>query len=507
MVRRGTLAGLFSLVVLLATAQSAAARTTMVTSFDGTQIKVNFFPTDAASAGRRAPTVLFGPGWSSAGATDPNGASDPTIGAVGVGPLRAAGFNVLTWDPRGFGDSGGMVEVDSPKFEARDVKALVSYVARQPEAELDSKRDPRVGMTGASYGGGIQLTAAALDPRIDAIVPDIAWHSLLTSLYKDSTFKAGWATILYSLGKAMGTLDPHIDSAFQSGQSTGRISREDKKWFADRGPGALVKRITVPTLLVQGTVDTLFTLNEAIRNYKVLSRDGVPLKMLWFCGGHGACLTDAGDPDRIENATIAWLQRWLAEQSSVKTGPGFDWINQDGKHFTSKRYPPPRRKPITYSSNGSLPITQAGGSGPSGPGPGTVGAIAGITNGTRATNAVNVEIHGVKRARQLVGKPRLDLSYSGTASDSDVRVFGQLVDDQTNLVLGNQVTPIPLVLDGEQHEVSRRLEAIAYTLRPDASVTFQLTASASDYGHQRETGTVDFKSIRLKLPVVGARRG
>ena len=54
-----------------------------------------------------------------------------------------------------------------------------------------------------------------------------------------------------------------------------------------RGPGALVKRIKVPTLILQGTPDTLFTPSEAIDNYRILRRKGVPLKMLWFCGGHG----------------------------------------------------------------------------------------------------------------------------------------------------------------------------------------------------------------------------
>ncbi len=41
-----------------------------------------------------------------------------------------------------------------------------------------SPGDPRIGMVGASYGGGIQLVAAATDPRIDAIVPTIAWNTL-----------------------------------------------------------------------------------------------------------------------------------------------------------------------------------------------------------------------------------------------------------------------------------------------------------------------------------------
>jgi ABC-2 type transport system ATP-binding protein len=226
--------------------------------------------------------------------------------------------------------------------------------------------------------------------------------------------------------------------------------------------------------------------------------------MLWFCGGHGSCLTNAGDPVRVERETIAWLDHWLAGKRSVKTGAGFDWINQDGQQFTSKTYPPPKLPPITASGQGSLPITQAGGSGPSGPGPGAVGALAGITNGTRATNAVNVPVTGSGKTQQLVGAPKLSLSYSGTATDPDARVYAQLVDDSTDLVLGNQVTPIPLVLDGAKHDLSRKLEAVAHTLRPGSSVTLQITSSASNYGTQRATGTVDFSKISLRVPVVRA---
>src|SRR4051794_16436460 len=175
-----------SLLVIVATlvaAASASARDATVTSFDGTAINTHFFPAAGLAAGGKAPTVLFGPGWSSSGDTDENSASDPGTGIVGVGPLRKAGFNVVTWDPRGFGKSGGMVSVDGPDFEGKDVQALIDFIAKQAEAELDGPGDPRVGMSGGSYGGGIQLVTAALDKRLDVITPDISWHSLGTSLY------------------------------------------------------------------------------------------------------------------------------------------------------------------------------------------------------------------------------------------------------------------------------------------------------------------------------------
>ena len=244
-----------------------------------------------------------------------------------MGVFRRAGYNVLTWDPRGFGQSGGTVQVDSPEYEGRDVQALIDYVARQPEAQLDRAGDPRVGMSGASYGGGIQLVTAAIDSRLDAIAPVIAWHSLVTSLYKAQSPKSGWGSALFALGVEgstipgipageTGNLDPHITSAYTSGLAYGQFSDEDVQWFAARGPGALVQRIRIPTLLIQGTVDTLFTLDEAITNYRILRANKVPTKMIWFCGGHGACLTDAG-PARLRRGPDRELVRAVPEARQV----------------------------------------------------------------------------------------------------------------------------------------------------------------------------------------------
>ena len=61
----------------------------------------------------------MGPGWSLSGDTDTQGAG--VLGSIPIKALWSAGYNVLTWDPRGFGKSGGEAEVDSPAYEARDV--------------------------------------------------------------------------------------------------------------------------------------------------------------------------------------------------------------------------------------------------------------------------------------------------------------------------------------------------------------------------------------------------
>ena len=64
----------------------------------------------------------------SAGTTDP----ESTTGIVsipglvpGIAPLRDAGYNVVTWDPRGEFASGGVLQLDSPAFEGKDVSAII----------------------------------------------------------------------------------------------------------------------------------------------------------------------------------------------------------------------------------------------------------------------------------------------------------------------------------------------------------------------------------------------
>ena len=102
-------------------------------------------------------------GWGRRRSRDENGGVAEAVGATGVGPLRKAGFNVLTWDSRGFGESGGSVTVDYKDNEGRDAVALIVWLAGQPEAQLDKAGDPRVGMHGASYAGGIEFVTAAID--------------------------------------------------------------------------------------------------------------------------------------------------------------------------------------------------------------------------------------------------------------------------------------------------------------------------------------------------------
>jgi ABC-2 type transport system ATP-binding protein len=476
-----------------------------ITSFDGTVIRAHWFPLDTATANAAAPTLLMGPGWGGGGDTNEN--APGLLSAISIKTLREHGYNVLTWDPRGWGESTGTVQIDSVDFEARDVQQLLDWVATRPEAALDSDGDPRSGMVGASYGGGIQIVTAAIDCRVDAIVPIIAWNSLRTSLFKAQTPKSGWGNLLI-LGASAARLDPTIRRVSESGLKTGVADPADVEWMAARGPSDLVSDIAIPTLVIQGTVDTLFSLDEGVANYALLQSSGAPVAMLWFCGGHGVCLTDAGDSGRISAAAIGWLDRYVKGDESVKPLTGFEFVDQDGASYSAAGFPEADEAPLTAAGSGVLELVATGGAGPAVSDSGSTDLIdvvaLSITPG-RATNAVDVVISSnSKDPAIVVGAPQLSFTYSGTAGSGDrpMRVFAQLVDDKTGRVLGNQITPIQVILDGTTRTVDVALETVAYRFDPGTTVTLQIVAVTVAYVEPRLGGSIDFTDVAISMPVV-----
>lgn len=493
-----------ALALLGAVAAPALAVDGTITSFDGTKIAYHFYPRPGLAPGQRAPTLMNGPGYSSGGAS----ASDATVQAA-----LNDGYNVLTWDPRGFGQSGGQVEVDSPMYEARDASALIDMLAQRPEVQLDRSGDPHLGMIGSSYGGGIQLVTAAIDPRVDAITPQIAWNSLITSLDKSNTAKGGWGSLLVGLGTQgsttgvsndpaglgpTGRQDPHTTSAFEDGLATGSFSAADQAYFQARGPDYVLSHIHVPTLLMEGTDDTLFTLHEAITNFKALEAQGVPVQMLWFCGGltggpvaHGVCNTPQGpDPHIDTDYALRWLDHYL-KGAAGSVGPRFSWISDAGVLRGASDYPTAQGSPVTASGSGTL-VMAAGD---------TSGALI---EAQPASNALSVTIPTPATGTEMLGEPTLTLSYSGTAANPDARVYGQIVDNTSKLVLGNQTTPIPLTLDSATHTLTLPLEGIAADVTAGKSYTLQLTDGSDLYFAARQPGLVNFSSVRLSIPTVAA---
>lgn len=491
------------LAAALAAPATAAAEHVTVRSFDGTAIDADFEPAPGLKPGQRAPTIVMTHGFGATRETVdlPGGAS--ALGQVGASAFRAHGYNTLTFDSRGFGRSGGEVQLDSPDFEGRDVSALLDWLAGRPEAQLDGAGDPRVGMHGASYGGGVQWAAASRDRRIDALAPAISWTSLVQALGRDGRLKLGWGLPLVGLGipssTALGVFAPQglelggfpleLTSLALQAAVTGRSGPALTGYLRARSTGDAIANVRAPSLILQGTADTLFSPSQSLDMRRLLRTARTPTKVLWFCGGHGVCRTGNAIGDRIEPRVLAWMDRWLRGDRGADVGPGFEWVADDGKVRSAADFPLKRAGTITASGSGSLPITPLS----------TVQGL--MIAAAPAVNAVAVDVPRQDGEADVVGEPVVRLRYRGTAAPGDTHLYAQLVDRDRGVVVGNQATPIPVMLDGQEHEVETRLEAVAMRVTPSSRYRLQITDGSNVYGLTLSAGAVDLRDVRLELPV------
>ncbi|MGH3275170.1 MAG: alpha/beta fold hydrolase, partial [Streptosporangiaceae bacterium] len=403
--------------------------------------------------------------------------------------LAQAGFAVLTWSARGFGRSTGQVALDSPDYEVKDVEQLVTWLARQPRVRLDHPGDPRVGITGSSYGGGVALLAAAYDHRIDAVVPVSTWNNLATALFPNAAgggpsggvFKRQWAGLLFSQGVTGGGLtgrsgravaaspcgrfQPAICAIYQQAATLGRATPQAVTTLLASSPASIARAMTAPTLLIQGEHDSLFGLDQADANYQALRRDGTPAAMVWFAGGH-----DGGDQEtsRVTSLTTSWFERWLlprrpsrppvrsgtAVTGAAVTGTGgqpgfavsrslrFDVTSGQAQLTvaTAGRYPGlngMRRTLVRLTGPAQPVINPPGGAPPSFstlPGVGAVPGVGFDVPGETATFTSPV----LTRPVQVTGAPSVRIRVSGAAQ---VTLFAELYDvDQA----GNATLPFGL---------------------------------------------------------------
>lgn len=237
--------------------------------------------------------------------------------------LWDAGYAVISFDERGFGrgDDGDMgndgeAEIISPDFEIVDAIAVLDWAeVNLPDLARDDNGDLLVGTIGGSYGGGYQLLLAALDPRVDAIVPAATWYNLLQSLLPNDVIKKAYSTGLCLLAQTdMAELGQLATSACAQAaevpvpaSATARyqedirlMNQELQDFFFTHGlvdferrqdAGMFMMR-PVDALLLQGNRDILFNLNQAVDNYQFLNPiDGADVRLLTLENGHSIAAT------------------------------------------------------------------------------------------------------------------------------------------------------------------------------------------------------------------------
>ncbi|MGF0176363.1 CocE/NonD family hydrolase [Streptomyces sp. Marseille-Q5077] len=455
---------------------------------DGVRIDTSYFT--AADSGRR-PAVLLAHGFGGSKDDVRQQAED----------LARDGYAVLTWSARGFGKSTGKVGLNDPKGEVADVSRLLDWLAKQPQVQLDEAGDPRVGMAGGSYGGAISLLAAGHDDRVDAIAPAITYWNLADALFPNGVFKKLWAGIFVNTAGGCDKFETQICEMYERVAESGTPDAPARTMLEERSPSAVGDRIDVPTLLMQGQSDSLFTLGQADRAAKAIRANGAPVDVDWISGGH-----DGGDMEtsRIQGRVRSWFDRYLKDDKSADTGPAFRVTRTGGVDSTDGQALLRGASADTYpgleSGRKSIALTgrEQSFANPAGANPPAVSALPGLggSGGLAQLSSLGVgvsldfpgqfaafESAPVADNLHITGSPTATVHVRSTSEDAVL--FGKVYDvgpDGTQQVLPSQlVTPLRVEGAKSGKDVTVTLPAIDHDIEKGHSL--RLVLSSTDLGY------------------------
>ncbi|GHF87302.1 ABC transporter ATP-binding protein [Streptomyces griseus] len=454
---------------------------------DGVPIDTSYF--HAKGSGKR-PAVLIGHGF---------GGSKNDVRAQAE-KLAADGYAVLTWSARGFGKSGGEISLNDPDHEVKDVSRLIDWLATRPEVELDGNGDPRVGLTGASYGGAVSLLAAGHDERVDAIAPVITYWNLADALFPDGVFKKLWAGIFITTGGGCEKFEKRLCAMYERVAVSGKPDAEAVKLLTERSPSAVADRIKVPSLLLQGQSDSLFPLGQADAMQKAISANGAPVSVDWISGGH-----DGGDSEtsRVEGRVGDWFDRYLKEDTGTGTGPAFRVSRTGGVDSTDGAALLRGASSDTYPGlrSGGRDIALGGGTktfrNPAGAAPPAISAVPGVGGGLAQLSSLGVglsldfpgqfgrfESAPLDTSVRVTGTPTVTVNVTANG-DRDAVLFGKVYDvspDGRQQVLPHQlVAPYRITPDRQGKPIELALPAVDHEF--DAGHRLRLVFSATDLGY------------------------
>ncbi|MCX5169159.1 alpha/beta fold hydrolase [Streptomyces antibioticus] len=461
-------------------------RADRVTTVDGVRLDTSYFT--AGPSGRR-PAVLLGHGFGGSKDDVRRQAED----------LARDGYAVLTWSARGFGESTGKIGLNDPKAEVADVSKLIDWLAGRPEVRLDGAGDPRVGVAGASYGGAVALLAAGYDDRVDAIAPAITYWNLADALFPDGVFKKLWAGIFVNTGGGCAEFEPTLCAMYERVAESGTPDPAARALLEARSPSAVADRIKVPTLLVQGQTDSLFTLAQSDAAARAIRANGAPVDVDWIAGGH-----DGGDleGDRVQARVTSWFDRYLKGEKSADTGPAFRVTRTGGVDSTdgaallrgasADRYP--------GLTGDTRPIALTGRkqsfANPAGAAPPAVSALPGLGGGGLSQLSslgvgVSLDFPGqfaafdsapVTDDLRITGSPTATVHVTSTSKDAVL--FAKVYDVGPNgsrVLPAQLVTPVRVENAEAGQDVTITLPAIDHDL--DKGHRLRLVLASTDLGY------------------------
>jgi dienelactone hydrolase len=277
--------------------------------------------------GRKLPTVIIAPGW---GATAANFREDAV-------DLARAGYLVMLFDYRGWGDSDGRVMLTSPQSAAGGPSAPAAFTAQVRElrgyvdpweqvedwfnaisyAAADPMVDAgRIGILGSDLSGGHVIYVAANDPRVKALVSQVsATDTRPYKPYQPDPAKVIAQANAAASRLATGQAQYPADRARAVGELVGApVGNKVVRW----APVEQANRVAAPALFVLAQKEELFsnTNNGQLACERVTGpRKMVMLPNITHYDIYGAERT------RAITAAIDWFDRYLKPAGAPARAP------------------------------------------------------------------------------------------------------------------------------------------------------------------------------------------
>jgi len=268
--------------------------------------------------------------------------------------IAAAGYVVLSYTARGFGDgeSDGRVTLAGPD-ELNDLRRVIDWLTVDPDHVI-GPRVTKVGVLGGSYGGGHSFQIAS-DPRVSAVIPLVGWTDLEQALYPNGAikYKLGIAEFYSGLDQEVGQapffnytqLEFDMFDAAADGRLPGASVRQAlraRSIAAQNADGQEIldpsRRPLAPTFIIQSWDDYLFPASQAL---DVFSQITAPKQI--YLGRHGhppGGNQFEGEDLYIATEVLRWFDHYLrgiggTDSRTVTSAPApFSVLP-----FTAKQFP------------------------------------------------------------------------------------------------------------------------------------------------------------------------
>ena len=218
------------------------------------------------------------------------------------------GYIVLSYSARGWGKSGGVVDVGGSN-DVSDLSTIIDWLI--DNAPVDALN---IGSAGISYGSGLSLLGAAHDERIKTVVCMSGWSDLLQAFWSQQTPREVCAKVLVTSSDMAARTDDQLSFLLNSLIKNQHMDQV-KAWAKQRSPATYLKKYNKrqpPIYLIQNLQDELFQPNAVLDFYAKLQG---PKRIDLNMGTHASAEISGilGLKNHLWTRAHAWFDYWLRD--------------------------------------------------------------------------------------------------------------------------------------------------------------------------------------------------